>query len=124
MLAESADALLKTLRDARLDRTHETELRKRLAVDLFILDDFGIDAMSPDESRDIYEIMTERHRRSSMIVLSNRGPDEWLATFADPVRAQAAIDRFTSNAYDLVIDGESYRPRQKPTFDRTPTADA
>ena len=45
---------------------------------------------------------------------SNRGPDEWLATFADPVRAQSAIDRFTSNAYDLVIEGESYRSRLKP----------
>ena len=32
VLAETADVLLKTLRDARLDRTHETELRKRLAV--------------------------------------------------------------------------------------------
>jgi len=30
----------------------------------------------------------------SMIVTSNRGPDEWLATLADPVRAQRAIDRF------------------------------
>ena len=123
VLAESADGLLKTLRDARLDRTHEAELRKRLAVDLLIVDDFGIDAMNHDESRDIYEIMTERHRRSSMIVISNRGPDEWLATFADPVRAQAAIDRFTSNSYDLVIEGESYRPRQKPTFDRKRKAD-
>ncbi len=118
VLAETADVLLKTLRDARLDRTHEAELRKRLAVDLLVVDDFGIDAMSHDERRDIYAIMTERHRRRSMIVISNRGPDEWLATFADPVRAQAAIDRFTSNSYDLVIDGESYRPRQKPTFDR------
>ena len=117
-LAETADVLLKTLRAARRDRTHETELRKRLAVDLLIVDDFGIDAMNHDESRDIYAIMTERHRRSSMIVISNRGPDEGLATCADPVRAQAAIDRFTSNSYDLVIDGESYRPRQKPTFDR------
>jgi hypothetical protein len=38
------------------------------------------------------------------------------ATFADPVRAQSAIDRFTSNAYDLVIDGESSRNRLKPKF--------
>jgi DNA replication protein DnaC len=50
----------------------------------------------------------------SRIVTSNRGPDEWLATFADPVRAQSAIDRFTSNAYDLIIERESYRPRLKP----------
>jgi hypothetical protein len=44
----------------------------------------------------------------------NRGPDGWLATFADPILAQSAIDRFPSNAYDLVIEGESYRPRLKP----------
>ena len=50
-----------------------------------------------------------------MVVTSYRGPDEWLATFADPVRAQSAIDRFTSSAYDLVIEGESYRTRLKPT---------
>jgi hypothetical protein len=56
-----------------------------------------------------------------MWTTSNRGPDEWLATFADPVRAQAAIDRFTSNAYDLVIEGESYRKRLKP---KSPAAKA
>jgi hypothetical protein len=37
-----------------------------------------------------------------------------VATFADHVRAQSAIHRFTSNADDLVIEGESYRPRLKP----------
>ena len=70
--------------------------------------------MDPTESRDAYEILTDRHRSGSIIITSNRGPDEWLATFADPVRAQSAVDRFTSNAYDLVIEGESYRSRLKP----------
>ena len=106
--------MLKTLKHARLDNSYEAELRKLLAVDLLVFDDFAIDVLDPTESRDLYEILTERHRAGSIIVTSNRGPDEWLATFADPVRAQSAIDRFTSNAYDLVIEGESYRSRLKP----------
>ena len=108
--------MLKTLKHARLDHTYEAEVRKLLAIDLLILDDFALDALDPTESRDLYEVLTERHRAGSIIVTSNRGPDEWLVTFADPIRAQGAIDRFTSNAYDLVIDGESYRSRLKPTL--------
>ncbi len=114
VLALGADQMLKTLKHARLTQTHEKELRALLAVDLLIVDDFGLDAMDAQESRDAHEIILDRHRAGSMIVTSNRGPDEWLATFADPVRAQTAIDRFTSNAYDLVIEGESYRARLKP----------
>jgi DNA replication protein DnaC len=124
VLALRADRMLKALRHARLDNSYDTELRKLLAVDLLVIDDFGLDAMDATESRDAHEIFTERHRAGSMIVTSNRGPDEWLATFADPVRAQAAIDRFTSNAYDLVIDGESYRSRLKPKLDQPATAPA
>lgn len=121
VLAVRTDRMLKLLKHARLDNSHEAELRKLLAVDVLILDDFGIDAMDAAESRDAYEILIERHRAGSIIVTSNRGPDEWHATFSDPLRAQAAIDRFTSNAYDLVVDGESYRKRQKPKLKRGQT---
>ena len=114
MLAVRTDRLLKSLKHARLDHTVEQEMRRLLGVDLLLLDDFGLDAMDPTESRDIYELFLERHRAGSIIVTSNRGPDEWLATFADPMRAQSAIDRFTSNAYDLVLDGESYRQPSSP----------
>lgn len=120
VIAVRADKMLKALKHARLDNTYEAELRRLIAVDLLIVDDFGLDAMDALESRDAYEILTERHRAGSMVVTSNRGPDEWHATFADPIRAQAAIDRFTSGAYDLVIEGESYRARQKPSLKEPP----
>src|SRR5229473_2579616 len=109
VLALRADRMLKSLKHARLSNTYDQELRRFL-----IVDDFGLDAMDAHESRDAYEILTERHRVASIIVTSNRAPDEWLATFADPMRAQSAIDRFTSNAYDLEIESESYRSRLKP----------
>lgn len=112
--AVRGDQMLKTLKYGRLDNTHEAELCKLIGTDLLIIDDFGLDAMDANESRDAYDILTERHRAGSMIITSNRGPDEWLATFADPLRAQSAIDRFMGNSYDLVVEGESYRPRQKP----------
>jgi DNA replication protein DnaC len=102
------------LKQARLDHSYEIEFRKIISVDLLLLDDFAIDVLDATESRDLYDILLERYRTGSIVVTSNRGPDEWLATFADPIRAQSAIDRFTSNAYDLIIEGESYRPRLKP----------
>jgi DNA replication protein DnaC len=114
VLAVRADKALKALKHARLDNTYEAELRRLVSVDLLIVDDFGLDAMDATESRDAYEIFLERHRAGSMIVTSNRGPDEWLATFADQLRAQAAIDRFHGSAYEFVMEGESYRSRQKP----------
>lgn len=101
MLAVRADKMLKSLQHSRLDNSHDVELRRLLAVDLLTVDDFGLDVMDATESRDAYDILVERHRAGSIVVTSHRGPHESLATFHDPVRAQAAIDRFTSNTHEL-----------------------
>ena len=108
------DVLLKRLRASRLDNSHDTELRKLLRADLIILDDFALQPMDALDTADIYELIVERHRAASTIVTSNREPVEWLPQMADALLAQSAIDRLQSAAYELVLDGESYRHRQKP----------
>lgn len=114
VFCESADKLFQRLRGSRLDGTHASELRKLLNVDLLIIDDFGLRALSDAETADLFEIVTARHQAASIVLTSNRDPSEWLPLLADPLLAQALVDRFTNNAYDLVIEGESYRKKQKP----------
>ncbi|MCA9709889.1 MAG: ATP-binding protein [Myxococcales bacterium] len=110
------DKMLKLLKASRLDQTYEATLRQLITVDLLILDDFALDPMDAIETRDLGELLREKHRRTSLIVTSNRDPGEWLAMMAEPLRAQSAIDRLKNNAYELIIEGESYRDRQKPKW--------
>jgi DNA replication protein DnaC len=119
--AERADRLFKRLRAARLDHTHDVEMRRLIAVDLLILDDFALQALDPAETADFYELVVERHLKSATLVTSNRDPNEWLAALADPLLAQSAIDRLQSSAWELIVEGESYRRRQKPTLTDHPT---
>lgn len=113
-----ADALLRLLRQSRLDNSREALMVALCTVDLLIIDDFALEPMSREESRDIYQLFVERNARASTIVTSNRDTADWLAVFDDTLLAQSAVDRFKNNAFDLVIDGESYRPRLKPTVEK------
>jgi len=113
---ERAGPLLKRLRASRLDNSHDEQIRKLLRTDLLILDDFCLQPMDAADTADVYEIILERHRAAATVVTSNREPAEWLALMADPLLAQSAIDRLQSAAWELVIDGESYRHRQKPAL--------
>jgi len=111
---ETAEKLFHRLRASRLDGTHEREMRRLLKVDLLIIDDLALRPMDGHETSDLYALVCGRHREGSMIITSNRDPSEWLPLLSDPLQAQALVDRFVNNAHDLVIEGESYRRRQKP----------
>jgi DNA replication protein DnaC len=112
-----ADEMLRTLKQSRFDNSRDAQMIALTSVDLLIVDDFALEPMSKEESKDVYQLFLERTGRASMILSSNRDTSEWLAMFDDVLLAQSAVDRFKNAAYDFVIDGESYRPRQKPTLD-------
>jgi DNA replication protein DnaC len=115
-----SDSLLKLIHQSRADNSTERILRSLLAPDLLNIDDFGLRRLNAQQSSDFYEVIVERHRRSSTIVTSNRAIDEWIPLFDDPILAQSALDRLAHNAYQVVIEGDSYRSRQRPGITAPP----
>jgi DNA replication protein DnaC len=118
---ERCDRMLKRLRASRLDNSHDGEMRRLLRVDLLIVDDFALQPLDALDTADIYELIVERHRVAATVATSNREPVEWLGQMADALLAQSAIDRLQSAAHELVLDGESYRQRQRPAITTTDT---
>ena len=115
-----ADALLRLLKQSRMDNSRDAVMTELATVDVLIIDDFALEPMSREESRDIYQLFVERNARLSTVVTSNRDTAEWIAAFDDALLAQSAVDRFKNNAFDLVVDGESYRSRLKPNIEKLP----
>jgi DNA replication protein DnaC len=109
-----SDELLKRINQSRADNSTERVIRTLLAPDLLIIDDFGLKRLNAQQSSDFYEVVIERHRRASTVVTSNRGIEEWIPLFDDPILAQSALDRIAHNAHQIVMDGPSYRSRQRP----------
>jgi DNA replication protein DnaC len=110
-----ADHLFKRLKAARLDNTTEAEHRRLTAVNVLILDELALQPLDETATTDFYELTVARHRKNTTILTSNRTPDEWLPLMHDQLLAQSAVDRLTSASHELIIEGDSYRRRQRPT---------
>lgn len=121
---ERSDVMLRRLKQSRMDNSRDAVMTELTTIDLLIIDDFALEPMTRDESRDVYQLFVERNARLPTVITSNRDTAEWLSTFDDTMLAQSAVDRFKNNAYDLVIDGESYRARLKPKIEEQPPPSA
>lgn len=114
VLFSRTDALVKALASSRADNSYDRELRRFISPDLLVIDDFGLRKLSGQACSDFYDLILERHTRSSTIITSNRAIDEWMTVFDEPLLGQSALDRFSHRAHQFIIEGESYRKRTAP----------
>ena len=113
VLFRGTPRLLGDLHAARANGTHARLWARVLQVDLLVLDDFGLQALSPQAAQDLYDLISERYERRSLVITSNRAFEEWAAVFGNDLLASAALDRLTHHAHTLVIRGESYRQHSR-----------
>ena len=101
--------MLQHINGGRADGTLERRFQTYLRPDLLVLDDFGLKLLSPPGPEDLYDIINERYERGSIVLTSNRAPEEWPDLFGEPLLAAAGLDRLTHQAQVLVITGTSFR---------------
>jgi DNA replication protein DnaC len=109
VLYAPAQDLFKQLRTARADGSLDRKLSRFTSVDLLIIDDLGLRPLVGDEPLDLYEIIRQRHERSSTALTSNRAIDELGLLFGDPLLASAAMDRLLQHSHVITIEGDTYR---------------
>lgn len=108
-----ANAFLQQLQAARADYTYANVMKQYCQPKILIFDDFGLTPLTQIQAEDIYELIAARANKGIFIITSNRTVDAWIKLFPDPVMANAALDRVANVAYQVVIEGESYRKKSR-----------
>ena len=102
----------KLLAEMQADSSQRAEriMRRAVAVDLLILDDFAFRKLDQREAELLYMLAEERLGRASTVLTSNRPPEDWYAIFPDPVVGGAILDRLVSSAIKIITTkGRSFR---------------
>lgn len=108
--------LLSELSVARADGSYAKLLNRLAKTELLIIDDWGMNAFSDSERKDLLEVIEDRCGLRSTIVVSQVPLDKWHDTIGNPTIADAILDRLVHNAYKITLKGGSMR---KHTSDLT-----
>ena len=104
--------LLLELTQAKADGSYQKLLAQLAKVRLLILDDWGLEALTPAQRNDLREIMDDRHGTTSTMIISQLPTEQWYAAIGDNTLADAILDRLMHNAHRWILKGESMRKRQ------------
>lgn len=108
------DAMIRSLaaadRSAKLDaklRTYTTKSQ------LLVIDEVGYLPLSRAEANYLFQVVSHRYERSSILLTSNKSVTEWPEVFGDHAIATAILDRLLHHSHVLSIKGHSYRLRER-----------
>jgi DNA replication protein DnaC len=95
----------------------ENKLKERMSLlvkpKLLILDEMGYLSLDSFAATCLFQLVSERYEKGSIILTSNKSYGDWGSIFADNVIASAILDRLLHHSTTINIKGESYRLKDK-----------
>jgi DNA replication protein DnaC len=104
--------LVQRLQTARRDLVLESALVKLDKFHLLILDDLAYVTKDQAETSVLFELISARYERRSLLITANQPFGEWGKIFPDPAMTLAAVDRLVHHATIFELNVESYRRRE------------
>lgn len=112
-LFTSAAVLMAALNKAYSENRLEDKLRYFCGPKLLIIDEIGYVPVDVHGAHLLFQLISRRYERGSIILTSNRGIGQWGEVFGDTIIATAILDRLLHHSTVVNIKGESYRLKEK-----------
>lgn len=107
---------INTLMIAKKSGRLKLELRKYMKPELLILDELGYLPIDKSGADLLFQIISGRYETGSTVITTNRAFKDWPEIFNnDSTLTSALLDRLLHHAQTVVIEGDSYRMKDKIT---------
>ena len=87
----------------------KSRLKRLRACDLLIIDEIGNTVLDRQEGNKLFQLISDFYQQTSLIVISNKGFDDWAQTLGDNVVTAAVMDRLMHKCEIFNIGGDSWR---------------
>ncbi|MFT4034132.1 MAG: ATP-binding protein [Patulibacter sp.] len=104
-------ALANELQEAQTSRELARVVGRYARTELVVLDELGYLALPDGAAELVFQVLSKRHERGSLIVTTNLPFGEWTKVFPDARLAKAVVDRLTHRAHIIDTGDESWRFR-------------
>jgi DNA replication protein DnaC len=101
--------LVQKLQIARRELALESAIARLDKYHLLILDDLAYVAKDQAETSVLFELISARYERRSLLITANQPFGEWGKIFPDPAMTLAAVDRLVHHATIFEMNVDSYR---------------
>ena len=105
----SLDDVVRNLREAEAAGRFAKKLQTYLKPSLLVVDEVGYLPLHRTDANMVFQLVSRRYERGSIVVTSNKSFSEWGQVFGDDVLALAILDRLLHHCHVLSINGPSYR---------------
>ena len=113
VLFVSATTLLAARARAAVEGPLDAKLLFFSKPKLLIIDELGYLPFEKRSAHLFFQLVARRYERGSLLITTNQVVTQWGAVFGDEVLAAAILDRLLHHSHTLMVQGESYRLKQK-----------